>query len=269
MARPEATFVPAAAAAPVLVVRRDPPAAGAENMAADEALAEEAVSRGIAVVRLYGWTEPTVSLGAFQAVAAARAIPAIAAAPLVRRPSGGGAIVHGDDVTYALALPVGHALARAAEPLYAAVHGALVAALGTRGIAARMHGGGAGGAADSFFCFDRRAAADVVVARPGRPEAADDPKILGSAQRRLRGAVIQHGSLLVEARRALPGPRHQALADIHPGAFAAEVLVADWMERLASSLGGTVAWEPAAAAPPPGFTALLSRFSDDRWLERR
>lgn len=264
---PEVPSPPAGGAARWLPVRRDAAAAGAENMAADEALAEESRVRGVPLVRLYGWAEPTVSLGAFQPVAAARAMPALAGLPLVRRPSGGGAIVHGGDVTYALALPADHPLARAAEPLYAAVHGALVETLAACGIGARMHGGGDGGDPGSFYCFDRRAAVDVVVARPGRPGSADDPKILGSAQRRLRGAILQHGSLRLGSRGA--GPPHPGLVDIHPRAPGAEHLVADWIRRVAVALGMGTDREEPAAAERPGFAALVARFREPRWLERR
>ena len=80
----------------------DGDADGLTNMAADEALAAEAVRRGGPVARFYGWREPTLSLGAFQPVAGARAITVDA---VVRRPSGGGAILHGTDLTYAAAIP--------------------------------------------------------------------------------------------------------------------------------------------------------------------
>jgi lipoate-protein ligase A len=60
-----------------LVVWWDPPAPGPENMAADELLAAEAVRTGQALVRVYRWIEPTVSLGGFQRLADARA-PGIA-----------------------------------------------------------------------------------------------------------------------------------------------------------------------------------------------
>ena len=70
----------------------DEPADAFTNMAADELLAAEADRRGCLVVRFYGWEPASVSLGAFQEIAAARACDAIAGVPLVRRPSGGGAV---------------------------------------------------------------------------------------------------------------------------------------------------------------------------------
>ncbi len=79
----------------------DPPQAGAWNMAVDEALLESAVAGGLPVFRLYQWSEPTLSLGYFQAVADRQQHPASHGCPLVRRRSGGGAILHAHELTYA------------------------------------------------------------------------------------------------------------------------------------------------------------------------
>ena len=78
-----------------LTVWWDDAADGATNMAADESLAAEAERSGGLLVRVYGWSRTTVSLGAFQRLEDARRIPELAGIPLVRRPSGGGAIVSG------------------------------------------------------------------------------------------------------------------------------------------------------------------------------
>ena len=261
-----------------LTVWWDAVADGAVNMAADELLAAEAVRRGEPLVRFYGWTSPTVSLGAFQRIDEARAIPAIAAATIVRRPSGGGALVHGSDLTYALAAPKSHPWGRAAQPLYDAVHTALAEVLGDRGIRARLHAAAAGGGPDergeAFFCFSRRAGGDLVAALPGRPPAATDPKIMGSAQRRLAGVVIQHGSLLLTANLAVGEPaRHPGLAEIGAAITAPEVrpLARDWMERLAGGMGIRVEWEAAEfrAGRETDVSSATERFLDARWTARR
>ena len=95
-------------AAETMLVWWDGPADAFLNMAADEALAAESLRHGGPVVRFYGWQPTSVSLGAFQRLADARQVAAIAGTRLVRRPSGGGAIVHGSDLTYAAAVPKGH-----------------------------------------------------------------------------------------------------------------------------------------------------------------
>ena len=74
------------------------------------AAAVDAAGRGEVLVRLSTWARPTVSLGAFQRLADARACPAFAGMPIVRRPSGGGAIVHDREITYSLALPTAQVL---------------------------------------------------------------------------------------------------------------------------------------------------------------
>ena len=72
----------------------DPPASGAWNMAVDEALLEAAAADGQCTLRFYRWAEPTLSLGYFQAYCRPPAPPASAGCAVVRRPSGGGAILH-------------------------------------------------------------------------------------------------------------------------------------------------------------------------------
>src|SRR4051812_24733304 len=77
---------------------------GAAHMAADEALLVSAAG-GAASLRFYGWAAPTLSLGYFQPHAPARARAELAALDWVRRPTGGLALVHHHEITYALALP--------------------------------------------------------------------------------------------------------------------------------------------------------------------
>lgn len=259
----------------------DGPADGPTNMAADECLAAEAIARGGPVVRIYGWTRTTVSLGAFQAVHDARVEPSIAGAALIRRPSGGGAIVHGSDVTYAAAVPKHHPLGGHPQAFYTAFHAALVETLRDLGVAARMWPAAAPpgrGGVERFFCFDRRAEGDVVAARPGHGPADDDPKIMGSAQRRLAAAVVQHGSLLLRRAEGVgQAARHPALADLRGPERAPEPtsddrrLVERWLERVAGSLGGGVAWQAGsfAGGHAADVSAVAATYASDRWLERR
>ncbi len=263
-------------------------------MALDEALAVDAASRGEVLVRLSTWARPTVSLGAFQRLADARACPAFAGMPIVRRPSGGGAIVHGSDVTLAIALPRGHALAASPQALYDLVHGALVAELARWGVAAGLSEGARvlhdpSASRDSsatpdgpLFCFDRRAAGDVVLPAPGgnwRPAALHpDAKILGSAQRRLPGAVLQHGSLLIAANREVPPEaRHPGLVDLARGADASadtlspERVVEGWLGGIARGMGLGVSDEPGPFVPgdEAGFQATLDRYGSESWIAKR
>lgn len=253
----------------------DEPAEPFTNMAADELLAAEADRRGGLVVRLYGWAPASVSLGAFQEIAAARGLPDLAGLPLVRRPSGGGAIVHGSDLTYAAAVPRRHPWGGSPQAFYDAFHAALVDELRGLGIAARQHR--AGGLADAregrFLCFDRRAEGDVVAALPNRPATGDDPKILGSAQRRLAGAVLQHGSLLLAANAAVgPAARHVGIHDLLPGGLPEpRTLAAGWLDRVARGCGAGAAWQPQGFRDgrEAEIAAATPRFQDPRWTARR
>ncbi|HEX8199322.1 MAG TPA: lipoate--protein ligase, partial [Isosphaeraceae bacterium] len=114
---------------------------GPVNMAWDEVLLDAVAASGdAAALRTYGWTEPTLSLGYFQALDEARADPRWRDVPIVRRPTGGGAIWHHHEVTYALAVPRAHPLAARAPDLYRAVHAAIAGALRDRGVAAVRRG---------------------------------------------------------------------------------------------------------------------------------
>jgi lipoate-protein ligase A len=218
----------------------DPPQEGAWNMAVDEALLNDAADRGVASLRFYMWSAPTLSLGYFQRVAERETHPASRGAAMVRRLSGGGALVHDREITYSLALPASHPLARRPAELYPLVHRALVDALAAAGVAARRFGDAAGEsppaaagapAEEPFLCFARRTAEDLVLSPP---DGGGGPKIAGSAQRRRRGAVLQHGSLLVGASPAapeLPGLLESAAAP------ALHQLIPLWSNRLGALLG--------------------------------
>src|SRR3954454_7619680 len=79
---------------------------GPANMAWDEALLDAVNNEPTtAVLRTYGWAEPTLSLGYFQRFAAAEADPRFQDAAIVRRPTGGGALWHELEITYALIVP--------------------------------------------------------------------------------------------------------------------------------------------------------------------
>jgi lipoate-protein ligase A len=207
--------------------------------------------------------------------------------PVVRRPSGGGAILHGSDLTYAIAVGRSHPWGVSAQRLYDGVHGAAVEVLRAMGLPAavvaevdptgddvgRSPGRGAPGPETPFLCFDRRSPGDVVV---------DGCKVLGSAQRRHRSAVVQHGSLLLRRWSALAGSEagspagsaaagHSGIEDllgrpVEPAAF-----IDAWLGHLAASLAAG----PAAAEPPlgPGQSEAVevaaARYRSDAWTHRR
>ena len=164
------------------------PASGAWNMAVDEVLLESALERAVCTLRWYRWDVPTLSLGYFQSRASALHEPRFAGMPIVRRLTGGGAIVHHHELTYSCALAPVHPLAANPRRLYSLVHECAVAVLAGFGVEARLRGETHAERESEFLCFSRGDPHDVVM---------QHGKVLGSAQRRRKGAVLQHGSLVL------------------------------------------------------------------------
>ena len=172
-----------------------PPQSGPRNMATDGALLE----LGRPVFRFYRWNEPTVSLGYFQRYDDRNNHAPSRLCPVVRRLSGGGAIIHDQELTYSLVLPHDVPLAAKRVELYEAIHRSFITVLNRFGVAAEFSAAERGGK-DVFLCFQRLTHGDVVVRRGNSVL-----KILGSAQYRNRaGSVLQHGSLLLNRSSFAP-----------------------------------------------------------------
>lgn len=184
-----------------------PPHSGAWNMAIDEALLEAAVEGAAPVLRWYQWDSATLSLGYFQKSEEWSASPVWSSLPAVRRLSGGGAILHHHELTYSCALPATHPLTRDPYQIYLAMHNAVIEVLRPLGFDVRLRASrfGKDGPAEAFLCFSRGDEMDVVIGTD---------KVLGSAQRRRRGAVLQHGSLVL--RRTESAPQFPGLFDLAP-----------------------------------------------------
>jgi len=238
---------------------------GPANMALDESLLELVADDpdGGALLRTYGWSVPTLSLGYFQRTTQYEDDPRWRGAEVVRRPTGGGALWHHHELTYALVIPRTHPLARRPSALYRAVHEALTALLAEAGVDARRRGEVADDAAETdprpFLCFLDRDAEDLMVG---------PSKVVGSAQRRRSGAVLQHGSLLL--RRSDRTPELVGVADLSPAAD--DPLV--WSRRVADRVPVALG---LAAAPTPWAAGFLEAAADlerriyraDAWTRRR
>lgn len=163
---------------------------GAANMAVDEAIAE-ATASGAAppTLRFYRWRFPTVSLGRFQKLADVdEPRIAILGYDLVRRSTGGRAILHTDELTYSVAGPIADPrMAGGVMDAYLRFSNSLLSGLATLGLAAETEPGGARAArALSAACFEAPSAYEIT---------AGGCKLMGSAQSRRQGYVLQHGSL--------------------------------------------------------------------------
>jgi lipoate-protein ligase A len=197
----------------------DPPAEGAWNMAVDQALLETADKTGLITLRFYQWSKPTLSLGYFQNYKDRELHPPSLKCPLVRRRTGGGAIMHDHELTYSLCVPSTNRWSTKNGELYETIHRIIIDHLKEQGSEAVMyrdlestsvgetatadvelerstlHSGGPIVDQNAFMCFRRRSPGDVVL--KGR-------KIVGSAQRRVKSALLQHGSILMEQSQFAP-----------------------------------------------------------------
>ncbi|GAB4132414.1 MAG: hypothetical protein Kow0040_13110 [Thermogutta sp.] len=305
----------------------DPPREGPWNMAADEWLLHATSETGGGCLRLYRWEPATLSLGYFQSAEELSAHPLGNALPVVRRLSGGGAIVHHHEWTYALTLPIEHPLAQDRLALYGGVHRTLVKLLTNLGLSARIfqsqdsqsEGAACGSLAEGprerpdgrgtapassgdrgvgrtrgkcpFLCFLRRSPGDILVKSA---DGAFETKIVGSAQRRERGAVLQHGSILfaqspftpelpglrelcVNGRDGTPaGMKANPGAGTPQGAPAAELLVhwerdfpGQWVPLLEEGLG--CRWEPIdwSRDEVAAIDGVKSKYEDAAWNRHR
>jgi lipoate-protein ligase A len=160
---------------------------GSRNMALDHALAE-CLEPGEGVVRLYRWDPPTISFGRNEPSRDRydRARAEREGFGFVRRPTGGRAVLHDAEVTYAVVAPL-RALGGLREA-YEGINRGLVAGLREVGVRAQVEAGGVVLAPDAGPCFQVPAPGEVTVG--GR-------KLVGSAQVRLGGALLQHGSVIL------------------------------------------------------------------------
>jgi lipoate-protein ligase A len=193
---------------------------GSWNMAVDEALLLTAAQHQQATLRFYQWARPTLSLGYFQSQADRGAYGS--EVDVIRRASGGGAILHHHELTYSFAAPVADRLAADVESLYYAFHETLIATLATFDVPAQL----ATATPDQpFLCFQRRSTGDVIC------HAA---KIAGSAQRRHQGAVLQHGSILLQ--QSQHAPELPGILELTGVRLSPEQLAQAWSPRLAERL---------------------------------
>lgn len=239
---------------------RDSPRDGAINMAIDAVLLRSVAAGDPPTLRFYGWAQPTLSLGYFQSLADRGLHPDSGMLPVVRRSSGGGALVHDHELTYSLALP-GDACSLESSVLYRRVHDAIRSAVRSFGIRLDRFADLEIGPGDdrTFLCFQRRNAEDLLTA---------GYKVLGSAQRKDRGGVLQHGGLLLAASRH--APELPGLRDL-TGHLPALVELQD---AIARELGAVLelAWEPGELSATERSAAdqeWQSRFGSDHWTQKR
>ena len=255
-------------------------------MAVDEALLLDAAEHNTATLRFYGWSEPTLSLGYFQRYADRMQHAASLTAAIVRRQTGGGAILHDRELTYNLTLPSSHPLTKQNEKLYRIVHEVFVEILSPPihlpnsvcPLQIRGEGSKIRPTDERFLCFQRQSPGDVVFITANAakndatlsqiPASLPVVKILGSAQRRYRGALLQHGSLLLE--RSPAAPELKGWRDLADPTVAIDALIT----AAACQLGQALHFKLHERKLPPKLESIAdeianSRYGTPAWTKRR
>ena len=168
---------------------------GTRNMAIDESMLAEAGWSGAALLRLYRFTPPCLSFGRNEPALARydRARIEQLGLDVVRRPTGGRAVWHEHELTYAVAAPI--AAFGSLRESYHAIHERLAQALRQLGVAATLAlRPSARAGLDRGACFASPSGGEVVV---------DGKKVIGSAQVRHGTAFLQHGSILLDGSQDL------------------------------------------------------------------
>ena len=219
-------------------------------MAVDAVLLDQARQDGVCVLRIYTWARPTISLGRNQRARGVYDPERVRelGMEVVRRPTGGRAVLHWREVTYSVSAPVDPA-----EPLresYARINRLLLDGLRRLGVEAALARPRVRAPLPGVApCFETPTEGELVV---------DSRKLVGSAQYREPGALLQHGSILLDndqpllARVALhPLPPVPAPATLH------------------EALGRVPAVMEVADALFAAVRRAADRFRDDRWTWRR
>jgi lipoate-protein ligase A len=237
-------------------------------MAVDQALLDRAEETGEGFVRLYGWLPWCLSFGRHEPALRRYDRARIHSLGLdtVRRPTGGRAVWHARELTYAVAAPVDWfgGLARA----YRAIHAALARALEALGVTTALASPGPPSAPGAGACFASPAGGEVLVG--GR-------KLIGSAQLRQGQAFLQHGSLLLDDDQRLVSELTLAIAPVGReitlrealGRTVSREVIGQAVVREFALWGGQWRNGPGVAATDALAEAHAARFRDPGWTWRR
>ena len=233
---------------------------GAYNMALDEVLLDECAHRGGGpYLRFFGWSPPTVTIGFGQKIARELDVEKCRrmGVDIVRRPTGGRAVLHWGELTYSvICATAADEVGRDVGEVYHAIGCCLVRGLRILGVKAVLERAGARRtdrqpADTSRPCFSSISRWEVKCG--GR-------KLIGSAQRRLKGAVLQHGSLLLD-------PRHERLLELMPdGDGSAREAFLSELQLGSTHLSACLeSWSPAElkVAMLDGFSEVLAAEIDE------
>jgi lipoate-protein ligase A len=229
---------------------------GTHNMAADEVLLETAAT-GYASLRFYGWMEATVSLGYFQPTRILQGDPQLSGLPYVRRSTGGETLVHHHEITYALAFPAGPPWQRRGESWTCRMHHVIAAALRSFGIPATLSG--AEERQGNLLCFQHQTPGDVLIA---------GSKVVGSAQRKQRGGLLQHGGILLSQSPFTP--RLPGIAELSGRSLSSEQVQAAVRVEFTRQTGWDLIDTDWTAAQQWRIQELVAeKYANPRWNDKR
>lgn len=248
------------------------PVPAVEAMAVDEALL---LHGAIPTLRLYRWEPHGVSLGYFQRAAD---FPwdrfAREGVPVVRRLTGGGAIFHGDEITFSITAPLAHPLLEGTVlASYGRVHGAIAFALSrllpdTVRVSPRGKIPIRSDVAGSPWCFHESTAFDLA-AGGTRAEPSSRGKIVGSAQRRTGGRVLHHGSIVLRVNRFTPEVASVESLGGDPDPERAEEVLARALGVVLGPESGRIVESLAPAEAAAAARLAAERYANDAWTRRR
>ena len=228
-----------------------PPASGAWNMALDEAILEAAAAKGSPpTLRLYSWSPPCISLGNAQPISQIdHNRLSNFSWDIVRRATGGRAILHSDELTYSVSAPLENpSFEGGVLQGYKYLSAGLIATLSILGLEVELQPEVVLSEQDRSqpICFEFPSSYEITVA---------GKKLVGSAQLRRKGGLLQHGSLPLSGdigrialvlRMENEGQRELARARVHERA-----------STLEGSLGQEVTWAQVSDAMMRGFSDAL------------
>ena len=227
-------------------------------MALDEALLQDAARTGRPTLRLYRWSPPCLSFGRNEPALARYDRAAIARLGLdvVRRPTGGRAVWHDAELTYAVAAPIA-AFGTLAES-YRAIHARLAAALRTLGAVAELAPRGRAAGVGDGPCFATPVGGEVLV---------NGKKVVGSAQVRHASAFLQHGSILLDGSQEMIQAVSRQPSALNAATSLSAVLgSAVGFDQVATAILDTWGEPLARSAHPPIHPSV---FRDPAWTWRR
>ncbi|TWU43186.1 Octanoyltransferase LipM [Novipirellula aureliae] len=241
------------------------------NMAIDQAVLESVDRDPVPTLRLYTWSEPTLSLGYFQSISDRQLHPESHSLAVVRRATGGGAIVHHHELTYSFVWPLKKSSTGARSELYRETHLAIVETLANFGIKAsrfadrptdrltdQLADQGAK-TKEPFLCFRRRTNEDLIV---------NGYKIVGSAQRTARRTVLQHGSVLLSV--SAHAPQLPGVHELLGKKISVEEVANVFSEKIADRFA--VQFEPYSLdshTMEASRAIAANRFANANWTQKR